>query len=79
MIIDAPGKAKFVGFAMKFCPNEYPWHRVVKNDGRLTMGDMQLLLLRKENVPFDDYGVDINKCKVYPAEMRLIMDGNGEE
>ena len=78
-VIDAPGKAKFVGFAMKFCPNEYPWHRVVRNDGRLTMGDMQLLLLRKENVPFDDYGVDINKCKVYPAEMRLIMDGNGEE
>ncbi|MBR4875666.1 MAG: MGMT family protein [Clostridia bacterium] len=77
-VIDQQGKARFVGFAMKFCPSAYPWHRVVKADGRLTMGDMQMMLLRKENVPFDDFGVDINKCKVYPAEMHLILKEKGE-
>lgn len=74
-----PKMARFVGFAMKFCPNDYPWHRVVKSDGRLTMGSMQFMLLNRENIPFDDYGVDIEKCKVYPAEMHLMMESNGDD
>jgi len=78
--IDEPGKAKFVGFAMKFCPNDYPWHRVVKKDGRLTMGGMQAMLLNKEGVTIDEMGrVDMDKFKVYPAEMHLMMEASGDE
>lgn len=78
--LDEPRKARFVGFAMKLCPNEYPWHRVVKKDGRLTMGDMQAMLLGRENVPFRDPAhVDMEVCKVYPTEMRLMMDAAGDE
>ena len=27
-VMGEPKKAKFVGFAMKFCPGSYPWQRV---------------------------------------------------
>lgn len=78
--INEPGKTRFVGFAMKFCPDEYPWHRVVKKDGRLTMGDMQAMILRKEGVTFNEMGcVDMDKYKVHPTEMHLIMEADGEE
>ena len=78
--LDEPRKARFVGFAMKLCTSEYPWHRVVKKDGRLTMGDMQAMLLVRENVPFRDPAhVDMEVCKVYPTEMRLMMDAAGDE
>ena len=79
-VIDQQGKARFVGFAMKFCPSAYPWHRVVNVAGYMTMGDMQAMLLQKEGVVLDERGcVDMAKYKVYPAEMRLMMDGSGEE
>lgn len=70
--MEQPGKARFVGFAMKFCPNDYPWHRVVRSDGRVVTGALQVMLLQKEGVPFivDGY-VDMDKCKVYPHEMLL--------
>ena len=78
-VIGASGKARFVGFAMKFCPGAYPWHRVVKVTGHLTVGDMQALLLRKEGVAMDEMGcVDMDKHKVYPAEMHLILKEHGE-
>ena len=28
-------KARYVGFAMRFCPSELPWQRVVKQNGRV--------------------------------------------
>ena len=78
--LDEPRKARFVGFAMQLCPSEHPWPRVVKKDGRLTMGDMQAMLLGRENVPFRDPAhVDMEACKVYPTEMRLMMDAAGDE
>lgn len=75
-ILGEPKKAKFVGFAMKFCPTGHPWHRVVRKDGRVVTGALQVMVLEKEGVPFiaDGY-VDMEKCKVYPAEMQLLMSG----
>ena len=79
-VINEPGKGRFVGFAMKFCPNDYPWHRVVKVDGRLTMGDMQAMILKKEGVFIDEMGcVNMKQYKVYPAEMLLMMGDAGDK
>ncbi|MEA4920974.1 MAG: MGMT family protein [Clostridiaceae bacterium] len=77
-LLDDPKKARFVGFAMKLCPSDYPWHRVVKNDGRVVTGALQVMILKKEGVPFviDGY-VDMEKCKIYPAEMQLMMGSHG--
>lgn len=75
-VLEKPKSARMVGWAMKLCPTDYPWHRVVRNDGRVVSGDMQVLLLYREKVPFkvDGY-VDIEKCRLTPEEMTLISQG----
>ena len=79
-LMGEPRKARFVGFAMRACPHEYPWHRVVKADGSLVIGERQRAMLEREGVHFDADGrVDMDKCKVYPAEMHLMMQSAGEE
>src|SRR5689334_4066713 len=30
-----PGRARLVGYALKICPNDLPWHRVVAAGGRI--------------------------------------------
>lgn len=71
-----PKKAKFVGFAMKFCPTGYPWHRVVRSDGRVVTGNLQVMVLRKEGVPFIEDGyVDMDKCRLHPAEVEMLLSG----
>lgn len=79
-VLGNPKKARFVGFAMRTCPNTHPWQRVVNKNGRVVMGEMQLMLLKREGVPvFEDGYVDMEKCKIYPAEMYLMMgDDEGE-
>lgn len=74
--LEKPKSARMVGWAMKLCPTDYPWHRVVRNDGRVVSGDMQVLLLYREKVPFkvDGY-VDIENCRLTPEEMTLISQG----
>ena len=65
--IGYPRRARFVGFAMRVCPDHLPWHRVVKADGSIAGGDfapIREMLLRKENVPFlPDGRVDMEKCR----------------
>lgn len=71
-----PKNARMVGWAMKLCPTAYPWHRVVRNDGRVVSGDVQVLILYREKVPFRDVGfVDIEQCRLTPEEMTLISQG----
>jgi methylated-DNA-protein-cysteine methyltransferase-like protein len=66
-LIGYPRKARFVGFAMRVCPDDLPWHRVVKADGSIAGGDfapVREMLLRKEGVPFlPDGRVDMPKCR----------------
>lgn len=65
--IGYPGRARFVGFAMRACPDGVPWHRVVMADGSITGGDFAPLrraLLEREGVPFlPDGRVDIASCR----------------
>ena len=64
-LIGYPRRARFVGYAMRVCPEGLPWHRVVKADGSIAGGDfapVREMLLRREGVPFlPDGWVDMQK------------------
>ena len=66
-MIGAPGKARYVGYAMRHCPDDLPWHRVVRADGSIAGGDyapLRELLLRQEGVPFlADGRADLSRCR----------------
>ena len=66
--IGSPRKARFVGFAMRVCPESLPWHRVVMADGSIAGGGfapVRRALLEREGVPFlPDGRVDMKKCRV---------------
>lgn len=65
--IGYPRRARFVGFAMRVCPDHLPWHRVIKADGSIAGGDfapVREMLLRNEGIPFlPDGRVDMQKCR----------------
>ncbi|MCH5184676.1 MAG: methylated-DNA--[protein]-cysteine S-methyltransferase [Oscillospiraceae bacterium] len=71
-IIGKPQSARVVGWAMKRCPENLPWHRVVMADGSVVGGEfaqMRRSMLEKENVIFlKDGRVDMQKCR---AEIAL--------
>ena len=62
-----PRSARVVGWAMRSCPENLPWHRVIKSDGAISSGVMQDLcreLLRSEGVSFlKDGRVDMESCQ----------------
>ena len=66
-LIGYPRRARFVGYAMRVCPDGLPWHRVVKADGSIAGGEfapVREMLLRQEGIPFlADGRVDIEKCR----------------
>ena len=66
--IGFPRRARFVGYAMRVCPEDLPWHRVVKADGSIAGGGfapVREMLLKKENVPFlADGRVDLSQCRI---------------
>ena len=50
-----PRAAREVGWAMRFCPENLPWHRVVVADGSIAKGiyaEMRKELLEDEGVEF---------------------------
>ena len=65
-MLGAPRAARQVGWAMRACPDEYPWQRVVKADGTVAGGRYAAIrsaLLRAEGVPFlPDGRVDLAAC-----------------
>jgi len=65
--IGFPRRARFVGYAMRVCPDIYPWHRVVKADGSIAGGDfapVRRMLLEQEGVPFlPDGRVELQGCR----------------
>ena len=65
-LLGSPRAARQVGWAMSACPEELPWHRVVKADGSIAGGDWSALRrarLQEEGVPFTEDGrVDMEKC-----------------
>ena len=66
-LIGYPRRARFVGYAMRVCPEGLPWHRVVKADGSIAGGDfapVREMLLRREGVPFlPDGRVGMQRCR----------------
>ena len=70
--IGCPRNARFVGFAMRVCPEGLPWHRVVMADGSIAGGDfapIRRMLLEKEGVPFlPDGRVDMPACRITATE-----------
>lgn len=61
-----PRAARQVGWAMRRCPDELPWQRVVRADGAIAGGgwsELRRALLEAEGVPFTPDGrVDLAAC-----------------
>ena len=47
----APDAPRLVGRVLSTTHDGVPWHRVVRADGSLPMGDVQRVLLAEEGVP----------------------------
>ena len=66
--LGCPRAARQVGWAMRHCPDELPWQRVVKANGEIAgggMADVRRALLEAEGVPFlPDGRVDMEKCRI---------------
>ncbi|MCL2200876.1 MAG: methylated-DNA--[protein]-cysteine S-methyltransferase [Oscillospiraceae bacterium] len=66
-IIGSPRAARQVGWAMRNCPDDLPWQRVVMADGTITGGEFAELrkaFLAQEDVPFlPDGRVDMKNCR----------------
>ena len=55
-----PGAPRQAGAVMAACDDPtVPWHRVVRADGSLAVGERQRLLLEAEGVPFNGPRVDL--------------------
>ncbi len=62
-----PRGARTVGWALRACPDDIPWHRVVNAQGKISWrptggAGLQRALLRREGVRFDHKGrIDLKK------------------
>ena len=69
-MIGYPGRARYVGYAMSACPDDFPWHRVVRADGSIAGGGyapIRRMLLEREGIPFlEDGRVDMDRCRLRP-------------
>ena len=65
-LLGRPRAAREVGRAMRYCPEDLPWQRVVMADGSVTGGnyaDVRRALLESEDVLFlPDNRVDMDVC-----------------
>jgi len=56
-----PEAPRFAGAVMSACEDSsVPWHRVVRADGSLAVGERQRALLEAEGVPFRGGRVDLS-------------------
>jgi alkylated DNA nucleotide flippase Atl1 len=62
-----PDAPRFAGAVMAACGDGVPWHRVVRADGSLAVGERQRRLLEAEGVPFRGARVEMKRAWV-PAE-----------
>lgn len=65
-MLGCPRAARQVGWAMRRCPDDLPWQRVVRADGSIAGGgyaEVRRALLEGEGVPFTADGrVDMARC-----------------
>jgi len=66
-LLGNPRAARSVGWALSVCPDDLPWHRVVKADGSITGGsyaELRRELLIEEGIEFlPDGRVDMQRCQ----------------
>ena len=74
--LGAPRMARQVGWAMRCCPDELPWQRVIREDGTIAGGayaPLRRAMLEAEGVPFTQDGrVAIDRCRWQPGEAGLV-------
>ena len=63
----APDAPRLVGQVLSTTHDGVPWHRVVRADGSLPMGDVQRVLLAEEGVPMRDGRVDLARARLPAA------------
>ena len=72
-ILGCPRGGRHVGFAMRACPEDLNWQRVVMKDGSITGGghaEIRRGLLEAEDVIFTPDGrVDMERCKWAPENL----------
>ena len=68
-MLGKPRGAREVGWAMRNCPEDLPWQRVVMADGSVAGGfhsELRRAKLESEDVPFlADGRVDMKACRWY--------------
>ena len=71
-----PRSSREVGRAMRICPDNIPWQRVVMADGSIAGGsyaDMRKALLEGEGIVFvPDGRVDMKQCCMEDGELEII-------
>ena len=60
----APDAPRLVGQVLSTTHDGVPWHRVVRADGSLPMGDVQRALLAEEGVPMRNRRVDLSQARL---------------
>lgn len=72
-LLGRPRAARQVGRAMRLCPDQLPWQRVVMADGSIAGGEyapLRRAMLEQEGVPFlPDGRVDMAKAQWVPEAM----------
>jgi methylated-DNA-protein-cysteine methyltransferase related protein len=58
-----PGAPRLVGRILATTTEEVPWHRVVRSDGTIPMGQRQIERLRAEGVPIRGNRVDLRSLR----------------
>ncbi len=71
-LLGNPRAARQVGWALRYCPDELPWQRVVRADGSIAPGgqaDLRRGLLEAEGIIFTPDGrVDMDSCGWSPTD-----------
>jgi methylated-DNA-protein-cysteine methyltransferase-like protein len=62
-----PGAPRLVGRVLATTHERLPWHRVVRADGSIPMGQRQRELLLKEGVPMRGARVDLRRARLLQA------------
>ena len=62
-----PRAPRFVGHVLATTDVDLPWHRVVRADGSLAMGERQRALLLRERVPMRGDRVDMREARLPSA------------
>jgi alkylated DNA nucleotide flippase Atl1 len=65
-----PGAPRLVGHVLATTKAKLPWHRVVRFDGSIPMGNRQRKLLLEEGVPMRGERVDLRQARL-PQGIRL--------